>query len=63
MEELIDQLSAGTNMSEEEAKCAAQIVINFLKARLSSPLVGQIDSLLNDTAPSSKVRTLGDLFG
>ena len=70
MEELIQQVSTRTGLSPDQAKGAAKAVIDFLKAKLPSPLAGQIDSLLSDDgvagatgAMGAVTGALGDLFG
>ena len=67
MEELIQQVSTRTGLSPDQARGAAQAVIDFLKAKLPSPLAGQIDSLLSDDgvagAMGAVTGAFGDLFG
>ncbi len=69
MDELIKQISAKTGLNADQAKGAADAVINYLKAQLPSPIAGQIDSLLNsgsnadDGAMGSVSGALGGRFG
>jgi uncharacterized protein (DUF2267 family) len=47
MDELIQQVSQRTGISEEKAREAVQTVLGFLKDRLPAPLAGQLDSVLD----------------
>jgi uncharacterized protein (DUF2267 family) len=47
MDELIQQVSQRTGLSEEKAREAVQTVLGFLKDRLPSSLAGQLDSVLD----------------
>jgi uncharacterized protein (DUF2267 family) len=47
MDELIQQVSQRTGISEDKAREAVQTVLGFLKERLPSSLAGQVDSVLD----------------
>ena len=50
MDELVQKISEETGLSEEQARKAAEVVVNFLKEKLPAPLVGQIDNLIENPA-------------
>jgi uncharacterized protein (DUF2267 family) len=47
MDELIQQVSQRTGISEDKAREAVKTVLGFLKERLPSSLAGQVDSVLD----------------
>jgi hypothetical protein len=50
MNELIAQVSQRTGLPPEQAKMAAQAVIDFLKTRLPAPVASQLDQLVGGGA-------------
>ena len=50
MDELVQKISEETGLSEEQARKAAEVVVNFLKEKLPAPLAGQIDNLIENPA-------------
>jgi hypothetical protein len=46
MDELIAQVSQRTGLPPEQAKLAAQAVLEFLKGRLPAPLASHLDQFL-----------------
>jgi|HubBroStandDraft_6_1064221.scaffolds.fasta_scaffold3223343_1 hypothetical protein len=46
MDELINEVSAKTGLSSDQARAAVTSVLAFLKERLPSPLASGLDSLL-----------------
>jgi hypothetical protein len=46
MDQLINQITARTGITHDQAQQAVDTVLNFLKSQLPAPLAGQIDGLL-----------------
>ena len=46
MDELVKMVATRTGLPEDQAKAAAQAVIDYLKKNLPAPVAGQIDALL-----------------
>jgi len=46
MDQLINQITARTGITHDQAQQAVDTVVNYLKSRLPAPLAGQIDGLL-----------------
>ena len=63
MEELIKQITQKTNISEEQARGAAETAINFIKGKLPAPRAAQIDGLLAGQAAGGGMGMLGGLLG
>lgn len=64
MEELIRLVSNKTGITEDQARTAVEIVINFLKENLPAPIAGQIENVLGRSGPREDlVGSLGDIFG
>ena len=64
MDELVALVVKKTGLSEEQAESAVNVVLGFIKDKLSPVVGGQIDSLLegkNDLGAAAGV--LGGLFG
>jgi nucleoid DNA-binding protein len=47
MEILIQQITERTGISDSQARQAVEMVTNYLKSQLPSPVAAQIDSLLS----------------
>lgn len=60
MDELIKQVVQKTGISEDQARQAVTVVLNFLKERLPAPLASQVDGILNNPGAAG---ALGGLFG
>ncbi len=60
MDELVKLVSQKTGISEDQARQAVTVVVNFLKERLPAPLAGQIDNVINNPGVAG---ALGGLFG
>jgi uncharacterized protein (DUF2267 family) len=60
MDELVKLVVQKTGISEEQARTAVSVVINFLKERLPAPLASQVDGVLNNPGIAG---ALGGLFG
>jgi hypothetical protein len=63
MDELINLIVAKTGISQDQAKTAIGVVVNFLKEKLPAPFAGQIDGILGGSAPGDLAKGLGGLFG
>ena len=74
MDQLIAQITQRTGISDEQARQAVEIAINFIKTKLPPALGSQLDSLLNsqgnagtgsplDSVTSQLPGGLGDMFG
>lgn len=46
MDELITKITEGTGLPPEQAKRAAEAVLEFLKARIPAPIASNLDSIL-----------------
>jgi len=57
MKELINIIVQKTGISQENAQQAVQVTLNFLKAKLPTPLAAQLDSFLSarTTSPVTPV--------
>lgn len=60
MDELVKLVSQKTGISEDQARQAVTVVVNFLKERLPAPIAGQVDGVLNNSGVAG---ALGGLFG
>lgn len=64
MDELVKVVAQKTGLSQEQAKAAAQAVIDFLKTKLPAPVAGQIDNVLKDGSGFGNVaKGLGGMLG
>ena len=64
MEELIKQITQKTNISEEQARGAAETAISFIKGKLPAPMAAQLDGLLAGQAAGGGMGgMLGGLMG
>lgn len=72
MDELIGKITAKTGLTPEQAKGAADAVLEFLKARLPAPLAGNLDSIVSGGAGTAEAgggmlgnaaAKLGSMFG
>lgn len=57
MDELISQVASQVGISEDIARQAVTIVVNFLKQKLPAPIASQIDGVLG----GGGLGNLGDL--
>jgi hypothetical protein len=63
MEELIRLVSTKVGLSEEQARSAVEIVVNYLKQQLPAPIAGQLDSVLGRGGPAGDtLQGLGDFL-
>ncbi len=64
MDELVKVVSQKTGLPPEQAKAAAQAVIDYLKSKLPGPVAGQIDSVLQGSGGiGDMAKGLGGMFG
>jgi uncharacterized protein (DUF2267 family) len=47
MDELVKQIAAQTGISEDMARKAVNVVVDYLKDKLPDSIAGQLDALLN----------------
>jgi len=66
MDDLVQQVASRTGISQEQAREAIQMVVDFLKTKLPAPIAGQLDAALSDSAVGDAAQqalgTLGGLF-
>lgn len=60
MDELVKLVSSKVGISEDQARQAITIVVNFLKERLPAPIAGQVDGVINNPGLAGAI---GGLFG
>lgn len=53
MQELINQVTARTGISEEQARQAVETVVAFLKDKLPAPVAGQLDNVVSGGGEST----------
>ncbi len=65
MDELVNQISSRTGISEDQARQAVEMVIGFIKTKLPEPLASQVDSLVagGNIDILSQLGGLSGLFG
>lgn len=70
MDELVRQVAQKVGISEDQARVAVEMVVNFLKAKLPAPLAAHVDTALGAAAPAlanldvgSIASSIGGLFG
>ncbi len=54
LDEIVNEVSAKTGLSQDQAKAAVESVIGFLKTRLPAPIAGELDNLLNGVASGNE---------
>jgi hypothetical protein len=63
MDELVNMVVQKTGISQDQAKAAVKVVVDYFKQKLPAPISGQIDALLSGSATGDVGKTLGGLFG
>jgi len=66
MDELISQVASKVGISEDMARQAVTIVVNFLKQKLPAPIASQIDGVLGGGGLGNlgdMAKGLGGVFG
>ncbi len=60
MDELVKLVVQKTGISDEQARHAVTVILDFLKQRLPGPIASQVDGVLNNPGIAG---ALGGLFG
>jgi hypothetical protein len=64
MDELARLVAQKTGISEEQARMAVTMIVNFLKERLPAPIAAQVDGVLGNAANGQGViKGLEGFFG
>ncbi len=63
MDELVNVVVQKTGLPPDQARAAAQAVIDYLKTQLPAPVAGQIDAALQGGGMGNLSKGLGGLFG
>jgi hypothetical protein len=64
VDELVKVVSKKTGLSEDQARAAAQAVLDYLKGKLPGPVAGQIDSVLKGGGSMGDMaKGLGGMLG
>ncbi len=64
MNELIEQLKSRVNLNDDQARSAAETVINYLKQRLPAPVANQLDSVIAGQGGAEGIAgKVGDFLG
>ena len=63
MEELINQITQQTGISNDQAHQAVQVVANFLKTNLPAPIASQVDSALSGNTMGDLSNQAGQVLG
>lgn len=67
MDQLIQQITTKTGISDQQAREAVQVVAGFLKEKLPAPIAGQVDGVLGNADAANMAGqafdTLGGMFG
>jgi uncharacterized protein (DUF2267 family) len=63
VDEIVKQVAAKANITEEQAQVAVDLVVDVLKEKLPAPVAGQIDGLLSGEGAEGIAGQLGGLLG
>ena len=63
MDELVQAVSQKTGLPKDQARAAAQAVLDYLMTKLPGPVAGQIKTALEGGSMGSAAQGLGGLFG
>jgi hypothetical protein len=63
MDELAKLVAQRTGISEEQAKVAVKVVVDFIKSKLPTAIGSQIDAILSGPNVGDIGAQLGGLFG
>jgi hypothetical protein len=63
MDDLVKMVSERTGLPADQARTAAQTVIDFLKSRLPESMAGYLDSALNSGTVNQVIGQAENLFG
>ncbi len=63
MNELINQITQRTGISQNQAQQAVQVVIDFLKPRVPGPVAAQLDNFVKGGQGAQGGQGLGGMMG
>lgn len=63
MDEIVKQVAAKANITEQQARVAVDLIVDILKERLPAPIAGQVDGLLSGEGGQGIAGQLGGLLG
>ena len=67
MDELIQQITTRTGISDDQARQATEMVMSFVKTKLPEPIASQVDGLMSGGDMMGQVQqqmgNLGGMFG
>ncbi len=63
MDELVDLVVEKTGISEEQARQAVEVVLDFIKDRLPKSLAKRLDDIIEGGQADDMLKGLGGLFG
>lgn len=65
MDQIVKLIQERTGIGEEQARTAAETVVEFLKDRLPAPIAGQIDNVISGSGSGegSPMDRVGSMFG
>ena len=63
MDDLVKMVSERTGLPADQARAAAQTVIDFLKSRLPESMAGYVDAALNSGTVNQVIGQAENLFG
>ena len=63
MDELVDLVVEKTGISEEQARQAVEVVLDFVKDKLPPNLAGRLDDLIEGGKADDLLKGVGGLFG
>lgn len=62
MDELVDLVVEKTGISEEQARQAVEVVLDFIKDKLPKSLAERLDDIIEGDKADDMLRGLGGLF-
>jgi len=63
MDELVKLVAQKTGLSQDQARTATQVVVDFLKSKLPAPVASQIDGVLKGGNVADMAKGLGGMLG
>jgi hypothetical protein len=63
MDELVNQITQRTGISNDQARQAVQVVADFLKTKLPAPIAGQVDAALSGNNIGDLSNQAGQVLG
>lgn len=61
--ELVNQITSRTGISEDQARQVVQVVADFLKQKLPPPLASQVDTMLGTPQGGNMTQEAGNIIG